>query len=173
MQLSYWTTLSPVTITYNGGGGGRSTKKIFAQGKIKGKKNSCTKINPKRYSCHGLKTIHTRNLITKKNSCGSKIPHPSNNFSNGPPLNEPMNLSWTRIHHRHPKLTLWVRYANLTFFQESRCRVLSDRWDFVWEIKYWGLRRPNISVFTFCYKINKGDLTLMSFCVFFGVNSSM
>ena len=81
-------------------------------------------------------------------------------------LNEPMNLSWTRIHHRHPKLTLWVRYANLTFLQEIRCRVLSDRWDFVWEIKYWGLRRPNIIVFTFCYKINKGDLTLMSSCVF-------
>ena len=82
-------------------------------------------------------------------------------------LNEHMNLSWTRIHHRHPKLTLWVRYANLTFLQEIRCRVLSDRWDFVWEIKYWGLRRPNIIVFTFCYKINKGDLTLMSSCVFF------
>ena len=92
-------------------------------------------------------------------------------LKNSPPptitfLNEPMNLSWTRIHHRHPKLTLWVRYANLTFLQESRCRVLSDRWDFVWEIKYWGLRRPNIIVFTFCYKINKGDLTLMSSCVF-------
>ena len=25
----------------------------------------------------------------------------------------------------------------------------------------------------FCYKINKGDLTLMSSCVFFGVNSSI
>ena len=91
-------------------------------------------------------------------------------LKNSPPptitfLNEPMNLSWTRIHHRHPKLTLWVRYANLTFLQESRCRVLSDRWDFVWEIKYWGLRRPNIIVFTFCYKINKGDLSLMSSCV--------
>ena len=30
--------------------------------------------------------IHTRNLITKKNSCGSKIPLPPNNFSNGPSL---------------------------------------------------------------------------------------
>ena len=37
------------------------------------KKNSCTPINPKKYSCHGLKKIHTRNLITKKNSCGSKM----------------------------------------------------------------------------------------------------
>ena len=27
------------------------------------------------------KKIHTRNLITKKNSCASKIPHPPYNFS--------------------------------------------------------------------------------------------
>ena len=46
------------------------------------KKNSCTQINPKKYSCHGLKNIHTRNVITEKYSCGSKIPHPSRNFSN-------------------------------------------------------------------------------------------
>ena len=55
------------------------------------KKNSCTPINPKKYSCYGLKKIHTRNLITKKNSCGSKIPLPPPpplNFSNGPSLNE-------------------------------------------------------------------------------------
>ena len=31
-------------------------------------------INPKKYSCYGVKKIHTRNLVTKKNSCGSKIP---------------------------------------------------------------------------------------------------
>ena len=46
----------------DGGGGGRSTKNIFAQGKIKWKKISCTPINPKKYSCYGLKKIHTRNL---------------------------------------------------------------------------------------------------------------
>ena len=50
------------------------------------KKNSCTPINPKKYSCYGLKKIHTKNLITKKNSCGSKIPLPPHNFSNGPSL---------------------------------------------------------------------------------------
>ena len=32
------------------------------------------------------KKTHTRNLITKKNSCGSKIPSPPHNFSNGPSL---------------------------------------------------------------------------------------
>ena len=44
-------------------------------------------INPKKYSCYGLKKIHTRNLITKKNSCRLKIPPPpKKNFSNGPSL---------------------------------------------------------------------------------------
>ena len=39
----------------------------------------------KNYSCYGLKKIHTRNLITQKNSCCSKIPlRTPHNFSNGP-----------------------------------------------------------------------------------------
>ena len=70
-------------------GGGRSIKKIFAQGKITRKKiHALTPINPKIHSCYGLKKIHTKHLITKKNSCGSKIPLPPspNNFSNGPSL---------------------------------------------------------------------------------------
>ena len=54
------------------------------------KKKLCTSINPKKYSCFGLKEIRTRNLITKKNSCGSKIPLPPapNNLSNGPSLSQ-------------------------------------------------------------------------------------
>ena len=58
-----------------GGGAGEVPKKIRARENYM-KKNSCTPINPKKYSCYGLKKIHTRNLITKKNSCGSKIPIP-------------------------------------------------------------------------------------------------
>ena len=66
-----------------GGGGDRSTKKYSRKRKFN-EKNSCTPINPKKYLCHGLKKIHTRNLITKKKSCGSKIPPPpSHSFSNG------------------------------------------------------------------------------------------
>ena len=45
----------------------------------------------------------------KKIPAARKFPPPPttpNNFSNGPSLNEPMNPSWTRIHHRHPKLKL-------------------------------------------------------------------
>ena len=60
-------------------------KKISRKGKLN-EKNSCTPINPKKYSCYGLKNVHTRNLITKKHSCGSKIPLPAYNFSNGPSL---------------------------------------------------------------------------------------
>ena len=72
-----------------GGRGGRSTKKNSRKGKLN-EKNSCTPINPKKYSCYGLKKIHTRNLITKKISCGSKIPlPPSHKFSNGPSLRIP------------------------------------------------------------------------------------
>ena len=62
-----------------GGGRAKYKKKIRARGKLN-EKNSCTPINPKKYSCYGLKKIHTRNLITKKNSCGSKIPLPPITF---------------------------------------------------------------------------------------------
>ena len=67
-----------------GRGRARAKYKIIYSSKGKlNEKNSCTPINPKKYSCYGLKKIHTRNLITKKNSCGSKIPHSPHNFSNG------------------------------------------------------------------------------------------
>ena len=57
-----------------GSGGGRSfQKKIFAQGKIKWKKIQARQLKLKKYWCYGLKKIHIRNLITTKNSCGSKI----------------------------------------------------------------------------------------------------
>ena len=68
-------------------GGGRGK---YMQGKIKGKKKSCMPINPKKYSCYGLKKILTRNLITKKILAARKFPPPpppTHNFPNGPPLN--------------------------------------------------------------------------------------
>ena len=70
-----------------GGGRAKYKKKNSRKGKLN-EKNSCTPINPKKYSCYGLKKIHTRNLLTKKNSCGSRIPLPPHNFSNGPSLTE-------------------------------------------------------------------------------------
>ena len=70
-----------------GRGVGEVQKKYSRKEKLN-EKNSCKPINPKKYSCYGLKKkIHTRNLIPKKNSCGSKIsPSPPYNFSNGPSL---------------------------------------------------------------------------------------
>ena len=47
-------------------------------------------LNPEKYSCHGLKKIHTWNLIAEKNFCGWKVPLPPplpHNFSNGLSLN--------------------------------------------------------------------------------------
>ena len=65
------------------------------------KKNSCTPINPKKYSCYGLKKIHTRNLITKKNSCSSKIPLPPITFLMVRPLLEVARGPKISIHHFH------------------------------------------------------------------------
>ena len=62
------------------------------------KKNSCTPINPKKYSCNGLNKIHAKNLITKKNSCSSKIPLPlPHNFSNGPSLKRELGNGVVKI----------------------------------------------------------------------------
>ena len=59
--------------TYGGRDGRSTKKKKIAQGKIEWKYiyiyiciYICTPINPNKYSCYGLKKIHTRNLITKK-----------------------------------------------------------------------------------------------------------
>ena len=57
-------------------GGGRSTKKIFAQGKITWKKILARQLILKKYSCYGLKYIHTRNLITKKKFLRLENPPP-------------------------------------------------------------------------------------------------
>ena len=42
--------------------------------------------------------------------------------------------------------SVWCKF---TISQESRCCITSNRWDFVWEIKYWGLRMLNIIISTF------------------------
>ena len=57
--------------------------------------------------------------------------------------------------------------CKLTFSKRVGCRVTSNRWDFVWEIKYI-LRSANAkyrySYLFFC-KENKGDLPLMYSCI--------
>ena len=54
----------------------KSTKKKFAQGKFKWKKIHARQLTLQNIHATVWK-IHTRNLLTKKNSCDSKIPHPS------------------------------------------------------------------------------------------------
>ena len=51
------------------------------------KNNSCTPINPKKYSCYGLKKNHTRNLITKKILAARKLLCPLITFLMVPSLN--------------------------------------------------------------------------------------
>ena len=62
-----------------GGGAGEIQKKSSRRVKLN-EKNSCTPINPKKYSCYGLKKIHTRNLITKKILAARKFPSPPITF---------------------------------------------------------------------------------------------
>ena len=62
-----------------GGRAGEVEKKYSHKGKL-----NLKKFMHEKYSCYSEKKIHTRNLITKKNSCSSKIPPPPHNFSNGP-----------------------------------------------------------------------------------------
>ena len=57
-----------------GRGGGEYKKNIGAR-ENKMKKNSCTPINPKKYSCYGLKNWY-KEFDNEKYSCVSKIPHP-------------------------------------------------------------------------------------------------
>ena len=95
-----------------GGGGRAKNKKVFAQGKIKWKKNHAGQLTVQKYSCYGLKKIHTRNLITKKNSCGSKIPHPPHNFSNGSSLFKAARLHclsdvFVAVAQHNPVLQCW------------------------------------------------------------------
>ena len=77
-------------------GAGEVQKKYSRKGKLN-KKKLCTPINPKKYSCYGLKKIHTRNLITKNIPAPRKSPPPPHNFSNGPSLRvQATRTTWFR-----------------------------------------------------------------------------
>ena len=78
-----------------GGGAGEVHKKIFEQGKIKWKKNSCTAINPKKYSCYGLK----KNLY-KEFDKEKKFLH----LENSPP---PAPITFLMVLDKN-----WVHYLN-------------------------------------------------------------
>ena len=72
-----------------GWGGAKYKKKYSRKGKLNDKKNSCTPINPKKYSCYGLKKFIQGIWWRKKIPAARKFPSPSpspHNFSNGPSL---------------------------------------------------------------------------------------
>ena len=74
-------------------GGGEVQKKYSRKGKLN-EKNSCTPINPKKYSCYGLKLKFMKEFDNEKNFRGTKIPHPPppHNSSNGPSLIDKISL---------------------------------------------------------------------------------
>ena len=58
-----------------GGGRAKYKKQIRARENLI-QKNFCTPINPKKYSCKGLKKNSYKEFDNEKNSCGSEIPLP-------------------------------------------------------------------------------------------------
>ena len=65
----------PLENLWGGGGTGEVQKKIRARENLISK-NSCTPLTLRNIHARVWKKNHTRNLIKKKNSCGSKIPLP-------------------------------------------------------------------------------------------------
>ena len=55
-------------------------QKIFAQGKLNGKKSHARQLTLKNICFKSPKKIDTRKMLAPKNSCGSKIPHPPITF---------------------------------------------------------------------------------------------
>ena len=119
------------------------------------KKNSCTPINPKKYSCNGLNKIHAKNLITKKNSCSSKIPLPPRNFSNGPSLT---------FSYRNFFRYLFV----LTYFDSSRrhtnatthatgTQIVRAKMTSLDAIFCWGNKSSSCSLARFCRRKHKNS----------------
>ena len=91
------------------------------------KKNPCTPINRTKIFMLWPKKIHTRNLITKKNSCGSKIPHPPHNFSNGPSLISSRSLyqCYFTGNIRQLILTPFCGYCGFLWIRKKTFRPLS------------------------------------------------
>ena len=66
MQFVETFVTGPLEKLWGGGVGAVEVQKKNARKGKLNEKNSCTPINPEKYSCYGLKKIHTRNMITKK-----------------------------------------------------------------------------------------------------------
>ena len=87
------------------GGRAKYTKKKSRKGKLK-EKNSCTPINPKKYSCYDLKKFIQGIWERKKILAARKFPSLPHNFSNGPSLN--LGKTFLRISRIQNILLAWI-----------------------------------------------------------------
>ena len=67
-------------------------KKIYSRKAKLNEKNLCTPINPKKYSCYGLKLKFMKEFDKEKISAAQKFPIPRYNSSNGPSLIDKISL---------------------------------------------------------------------------------
>ena len=74
------------TLLRGGGAGAKYKKRYSRKGKLNGKKNSCTPINPKKYSFYGLKLKFMKEFDNEKKFPRLQIPHRPlpHNFFSGP-----------------------------------------------------------------------------------------
>ena len=64
------------TLLRGGGAGAKYKKRYSRKGKLNGKKNSCTPINPKKYSFYGLKLKFMKEFDNEKKFPWLKNPPP-------------------------------------------------------------------------------------------------
>ena len=64
------------TLLERRGGRAKYKKNIYSRKGKLNERNSCTPINPKKYSCYGLKLKLMKEFDNEKNFRGTKISHP-------------------------------------------------------------------------------------------------
>ena len=68
--------LKQTLLERRGGGRAKYKKYIYSRKGKLNERNSCTPINPKKYSCYGLKLKLMKEFDNEKNFRGTKISHP-------------------------------------------------------------------------------------------------
>ena len=114
-ELRYNLRNGPLENLFGAGGGGGGRGAEYKKYSRKGKLNDEKKIYLKKCPCYSIKKIHTGNLITKKNSCDSKIA----------PLPYPLTFLMVRpLNNKTRTIIFGIQLVNLI-------TVCSDRRDIV------------------------------------------